>query len=694
MDSTNKLLIGTFSLFLLLSCKDDSGVPDSGTDVTLPGAPELIHINPGNKRAEVIWNVKESKNTKGYGYVYWNSGKDSVAVIGRLGEPQSKSKVNLSEGEHEIFVKNLNNDGVVSAPSNKMTVSVYGEFYKENVEKSSITAPVFQDNDCIVGIVKSADCIGINLSYQDLSGEKHELTSSLEESSVTLSNAAPGSTLSYSFMYKPSENALDTITTDKEVSKLPMSGEPITVESIDAMIPYLSMNNVNVTLKKGTYRVTALDVKTGKYRTGVAEVVEGNKTYALFLVSGNNSTYDFGGSTVEIETKVFSTDAYGTDYREFYNVHTLGNRNTVKNLILKDIGEETDYPFRGCTNLLMDGSHNTLENIELHSTGSKPYGYGELFGKGGSNVTIKHNKHCGCLVRGLRNTLLNSKIIHRAYGHCVFMQAADYPVIKGCYVEGEMTTTDKVLEEGGTGSPADLIDFYTTWGYRVPPGYTISKVEAGIRVYNTGNTMIDGERIQRGTSNVTVEDCYVKDTRAGITLTHSKGFRKAIRCTTVGCERGYAVGTGGIIKDCKSDVKYGPAFGVDYESDSGIQADITIIPYEGEEYNGSKHAAIIIGKNHNITFRKDPSLANEDQNLIINIGGNNRTIGCIYERAERGTPVSEYKILDENFLARDITIVNETGYPMVLDDKSSGISGTTKGTLENNGSNNSISEID
>ena len=689
MNKANKLLIGTFSLFSLLSCKDEAGVPESGTDVTLPGAPELIQINPGNNRAEVVWNVKESKNTKGYGYVYWNGGKDSVAVIGRLGEPQSKSKVNLLEGEHEIFVKNLNNDNVVSAPSNKMTVSVYGESYKGNVEKSSITPPVFQGNDCIVGIVKSADCIGINLSYQDLSGEKHELTSSLEESSVTLSNAAPGSTLSYSFMYKPSVNALDTITTDKEVYKLPMNGEPITVESIDAMIPYLSMDNVEVTLKKGTYRVTALDVKTGKYRTGVAEVVKDKKTYALFLVSGNNSTYDFGGSTVEIETKVFSTDAYGTDYREFYNVHTLGNYNTVKNLILKDIGEETDYPFRGCTNLLMDGSHNTLENIELHSTGSKPYGYGELFGKGGSNVTIKHNKHSGCLVRGDYNSFINSKVYHKAYGHCVFMQGAVHPTIKGCYIEGATSTTDAVLAEEGTGSPADKIKFKTTWGYRVPPGYSIALTEEGIRAYDKGSTMIDGERYARGkATNVTIEDNTIVNARAGVTLTHAtatNGFVTTVRnCRAIGCNRGYAIHDGGKIINCYSDVKNGHAFEVDYGTGKNNEVEITLT-YDGEqEWNGSKQVAIIVGSGHKITLKKDPNLQIYE-GLEIYVGGDDRTIGQLYERN-----MEENILMDENYPASGITLINETEYPVILDDKSSNNTITSVGKVTDNGKGNTV----
>ncbi len=460
---------------------------------------------------------------------------------------------------------------------------------------------------------------------------------------------------------------------DKKV-KTVNQGAVIEVEDIVALQPYLKQSNVNVVVKPGTYRVTAADMKAGKF-TAASEVDEGKFRSVLFLVEGDNSTYDFTDVTVEIESEVFTN--LNPKYTEFINVQTLGNNNVVKNLRLVDIAEFTDAPNIGCTNIMLDGSFNRIEGVQLYSKGSSPYGYGELFGKGGKNV-IRHHKHCGCLVRGFKNHVLNCRIIHRAYGHCLFMQAADCPIIEGCYIESVMTTTDKILAEKGT--EAEAVGFMTYFGYKIPAGYTIACSEEGIRAYNGGSTMIDGVRYTRGTSNPTILNCYVKNARAGVTLTHATGTKYVEGCTVIGCERGFCIGTGNIV-NCKADTQYGPALGVDYERDRGTIADVTLLPNVGEPMsgNGSKHAAIIIGNNHKITLRRGDGFKEFEEDLLINIGGDNRTIGLLNK--------------DQNYNANNIEIINETGYTIVLDDNTSNITGTTKGKVEDHGENNNLKEI-
>ncbi len=449
----------------------------------------------------------------------------------------------------------------------------------------------------------------------------------------------------------------------------------VVVSSLDELYPYLSQDGVNVKLTPGTYIYTFKKATTKPFKNSTAEVVEGTLSHAMLLVKGSNSTYDFEGVTIEIETAVFNAH----EGCQFAELHILGNNNVVKNLTLQDVGAPLDYPKWGCLNIIMDGESNQIDNITVRSTGSFPWGYGELFGKGGPR-TIRHWKHSACLVRGLKNHVKDCKIYHRAYGHCLFMQAADQPLIEGCYIEGAMSTTDAVLAEKGTGSRADKIDFKTVWGYPVPPGYTISLVEAGIRVYNTGFTMINGERFKRGTSNVTVKDCYVKNVRAGVTLTHTMGYRSVENTTTIGCERGFAVGTGGKIINCKSDCQYGPAFGVDYERDRNIEVDITLLPNEGEPLsgNGTTQVAYIVGSDHNITFRKGEGL-NEEDDLHIYIGGDSKTDGSLDK--------------DENYKATNINFVNETEYKIIFDDQSSVNTVSTKGVWDDYGVDNKVTKL-
>ncbi|MFR9603426.1 MAG: right-handed parallel beta-helix repeat-containing protein [Rikenellaceae bacterium] len=448
----------------------------------------------------------------------------------------------------------------------------------------------------------------------------------------------------------------------------------VTVNSIEEILPYLKQDNVSVKMQPGTYIVTVKDVEAGKYPLK-AEVIEGSISNVILLIEGNGSTYDFTDVTIEVETKVFG--AFGNN-GEFVELHILGNNNVVKNLKLMDVGSKDDFPPYGCVNVIMDGANNLVEGVEVRSTGSMPYGYGEVFGKGAKN-TIRHRKHSAVLVRGDYNHLKNCRVIHRSYGHFVFMQAAQNPTIEGCYIEGEMITTDDILKEKGSGSAADKIDFMTVFGYKVPMGYTLSTGEDGIRTYNAGRTMVNGERMKRGSANITVKDCTVKHARGGVALTLSTGFKVVENCTLIGCQGGFATGSGGQIINCRADVAFGAAYSNAYDSDEGVTADITIMPYEGEKFvgNGGKQAAIIWGRNHNITLRRGEGLS-EDQEISVYVGGLRRSIGALAE--------------EKDGKASGITINNETNYPIILGNNSSANTITTKGGVIDNGKSNNISK--
>ena len=433
------------------------------------------------------------------------------------------------------------------------------------------------------------------------------------------------------------------------------------------LMPYLDDSNVEVKLKPGVYAISAKDVHEGDFSS--ATVVK-NHANVLFLFSGNNSVYDFTDVTINVKTEVLS--AFPSKHEELYEIQIIGNKNVLKNMTVVDEGSVHDAPTRRTTNIVMDGASNRIEGFHITTRGSYPYGYGEAFGKGGRSV-INHRKHSSFLIRGYKNHAKNCTIIHRSYGHAMFMQAADWPIIEGCYVEGAMRSTDDMWTEKGTGSDADKVGFKTVFGYKLPKDYMMCLGEEGIRAYNGGETIIDGKEYRRGTSNPTIINCTVKNMRAGVTLTHATGKKYVEGTTVIGCSRGFCIGSGDIV-DCYADTQHGPALGVDYESDQGTKADITLLPYEGESYNGSGHAAIIIGSNHKITLRN--AVQNADKNLKINIGGDNRTIGLLKR--------------DENYSASNIIMHNHTGYPGVLDDNSKNCTGISVGDVTDEGFNNHI----
>ncbi len=447
-----------------------------------------------------------------------------------------------------------------------------------------------------------------------------------------------------------------------------------TVNSLSQLLPYLDDDNVNVKLAPGVYNVTTANVDDYISYTPF----DGSQLKSMLLFSGNNSTYDFTGVTINVQTTIFD---YVGNF-EFFEVHTIGNDNVLKNLTLVDVGSVDDHPAGGTVNVVMDGARNRIEGFHVTSKGSKPYGYGDAFGKGGTGNVIAHKKHSTFLIRGNYNHALNNTLIHRTYGHCIFMQAASYPIVEGCYIEGEVRTTDDMLAEEGTGSAADNVDFMTTWGYRLPPGHMMSTGEEGIRAYNGGRTIIDGVELgPYAANNVTVLNCVIKNMRGGVTIAHANGTRYVEGCTAIGCEQGFAVGGGGSVINCYADAAYGPVYKSTYNTDKNTTVDITVIPPENGYYNGAKLLAYIGGSGHDVTLKSADSNINDD--LKIFMGGDNNSVRV---QDVPGSQTDHY--------ATNVTLENQTGYSVVLPADSSGNTIESCGPVTDNGSNNDISRID
>ena len=433
----------------------------------------------------------------------------------------------------------------------------------------------------------------------------------------------------------------------------------VTVSSLKELLPYLQKDRVDLKMKPGTYTVTGEATKAGEF--GIQGYQEGTKT--VFLITGSNSSYDFTDVTIQIETSVCQS----LGKNKIHILQIQGNRNLVKNLTLTDIGSVDDAPRVRATNVVMDGANNRIEGLKLTTIGSFPYGYGELFGKGGGPV-IKHRKKSSILVRGDSNVLQGCDIVQRSFGHGIFMQAAHQPIISKCTVKGEMRSTDEVLAEKD--SVAAKANFMTTWGYKVPPGHTISLCEAGIRAYADGVTYVDGKTLERKTENPTATNCEITNMRSGVML-HQASGKKTIRgCTVIGCSTSFAIGTGDIT-DCSADVQFGPVFEFS-EKQRNINAEITLLPFEGESNNASGQVAIIGGQGHRIFFKgklKKPKPA-----LVIQVGGDSHRIGELAE--------------DEKFEAAGVKISNVTGYPVLLAKGTKDCAVKSRGKITDKGRNN------
>jgi len=442
----------------------------------------------------------------------------------------------------------------------------------------------------------------------------------------------------------------------------------IVINTLAELKTHLGDNNGNFVMTPGTYYFNEINCGPGNLFSNPK----------LLLFTGNNCTFDFTNVRFEVDTKIFNLFG-NNDVIEFW---AAGNNNTYKNLTLEDIGMVV--PSKGAGSIHLDGADNLIEGFNTTVRGSFPYGYGDTFGKGGGSV-ISHQKHSGILVRGDRNHIKNCNVIMRAYGHGIFVQGSHNAIIEGCYVEGELRTVGEMLEEAGTDSPADNVDFETVWGFNLKDhtsDYTFSLQEAGVRAYSTGiihDSNGDSTGVSRGTENTTVIDCTIVKMRVGVNTGAESGDNKRIEnCTALACEGGFWLGNDGDVINCRADASVGPILSEDI-SRSNASYEVTIldnyIPKIGDTpyfYAG--------GTNHNITIHDGTTYYNPDIRIVL---GGTRFANRFLTGSVEPPPLRS---------ANNITLTNNTPYPLILE-SASDCNIFSCGPVEDNGANNTINSL-
>lgn len=246
-------------------------------------------------------------------------------------------------------------------------------------------------------------------------------------------------------------------------------------------------------------------------------------------------------------------------------------------------------------------------------------------------------------------------------------------MIEGCYVEGELRTTDAVLAERGT--DADDLDFMTIWGFKLQPGYQFSLQEDGIRAYSSGG--IYGTDDERNTGDLTIIDSTVKFTRSGVGIGLGRGTNYVEKVTVLGNESGFWVGSGSRVVNSRGDTSVGPLYSEDIRR-SNSEIEITIVDNEVPIF-GNTPSLYIAGDNHNITLKDGTT--SFDRDIKILVGGTR--LGHRWQAGSNGdTPPF--------FSADELNIKNETNYPIVLGTNSASNDVESCGTVEDNGRNNNV----
>jgi parallel beta-helix repeat protein len=311
----------------------------------------------------------------------------------------------------------------------------------------------------------------------------------------------------------------------------------------------------------------------------------------------------------------------------------------------------------------VSGQNNTIEDFDITVRGSFPYGYGDLFGKGGPDV-IKHKKQSGFLITGSYTQIFRCKLLMRSFGHGFYIQKeAGNIYFEDCHVEGEVRRTDDILKE--TSGPAFDVNF-RTWTpnregkYVVTPGYMKSLCEDGFRTYGQNK-------------NIRFKNCTAKNTRGGFEL-RTNGGVELENCTVIGSERAFWFGNGAIVKNCKGDANYGPLL---FMEGSNASIEIEVLPNESDRI---VHAlATIQGNNNKVTLSTDGK--DRTQPLSILIG---------YTHPEHGESMSPYSEAP----CTNLVLKNMTRMPVIIGNQTTGCSIETRGTIgDNKGKDNVVKHL-
>ena len=349
-----------------------------------------------------------------------------------------------------------------------------------------------------------------------------------------------------------------------------------------------------------------------------------------------------------------------------------GSDITLDGLTLHDQG---DYaPTHSAIMLFMLGDRNTLVNADLFVHGSFPYGYGHLLGKGGPPNHVQPRKQSGLLISGKKNKILSGKFVQHAYGHCIVLQGATDALIKDCVVEGKMRTTDEMLAE--TDGPAFDAGFKSIYPPgTIQPGQIKALCEDGIRTYATGN------HVPQKTARVTVMDCTVRNTRSGVTFGFEQGPSKIVNTAVIGYqERGFSIGTNGVIENCRGDAMYGPLLTFLGPRAKNCTIDLqlidTVSPYPVPrllEINGTGHRI-------KLTNYEDSQRSKETP---IVFGGSDW--GDIHLFRKPDSDPAKYSG------AKKCVLINETGMPLVFTQLAEDNHAKTNGrVLRDDGKNNRV----
>ncbi len=414
-----------------------------------------------------------------------------------------------------------------------------------------------------------------------------------------------------------------------------MPAAEIEVASLAELARVAAQDGQQVRLKPGVYRMTdyLTEPVLAKIHAGF-DKKQGRPPVPMFVFRGSHNRIDCAGAIIEIDTSLYRKLPQGGYTRCLI---VAGTDNTITGLSIRNTGPNQGS---GGNILSLAGERTTLEDVTLHVSGSFPYGYGDLLGKGGPNL-VGLQKQSGIQVLGSGSVLRRCRVYSRSFGHCFYIQQGSHIRLEDCYAEGVMRATSDMLRD--TSGPAFDLGFKSVYEnrdgrYAIAPGYVKSLVEDGFRTYG-------------GNAGIALVNCTAINTRAGFEIgAPDNATEKTVleNCVARGCERAFLIGSQTVVRRSRGDMAHGPLLYLRGGRDSDVELELV-----GDGPQSLVHAvATIAGENHRVRLSPQPGeRATPALPILLGFG--------MPDHAEMSSPI-------RSATARGITLVNEIAAATVI----------------------------
>lgn len=379
-----------------------------------------------------------------------------------------------------------------------------------------------------------------------------------------------------------------------------VEADVVEVDSLEALAEAAAKSGQTIRMKPGVYKVAdyLTDDVLAAIKAEVPADAPGRPPVWMLRFNGDGNRFDLAGVTIEIDTALYAKLPRPGPRGYTRCVFVSGSRNTITGLTIRNSGD----PGRGSNGNILSvwGQGNTLEDVSLYVSGSAPYGYGDILGKGGPNL-VGLQKQSGIMIAGRDQVLRRCRVVSRAFGHCFYIQRApsappgvdpttDNVRLEDCYAEGAMRPTSDMLRD--VDGPLANLNYRTVNENRdgrrlLVPGYMKALGEDGFRTYG-------------GTKRVTLVNCTAINTRAGFEVNGpddaADGRTVVDGGTALGCERAYLIGSNADVRRSRGDTKYGPLLYLRGGANSIVELELV-----GPGTDFTVHAlATIAGENHRV----------------------------------------------------------------------------------------------